>query len=1416
MPPKKGQGSKGPASKNKSALGPDEGSHIVFEDDNKKGKKGGNSSKAKEQAPAEPPGPPKPTTKQIIGGASWTGKLPVNLLSEHCQRLKWNKPEYSMRQAPGRDGNDKMYRSEVTLSKTDPKTRELITLPTFRTPKELVAASEEPSALEARHFAAAYALFRISSMKNLSMALPPKYRDLWKADFQQLKKEDEKEGRGWLYDADPFAAEQKRKEIHAAMDKREAEKVKKAEALAKNPTLALQSTPRSKAWDNAPKVEMGAKIRTEVERLVRNHGVWNPYGLKPSKQQCEQIVKALGGKGFRRSHIEEALQYCKDEEEVLEWLLVHVPEDDLPGFALPSNYSAGVTLASGDVVLEAKVKRLAAAGYPRDFCSQALKACDGNEHGAAFWLQSTLQPPTDGDMNDDIDSYVEWESEQMALEAIHADRYSSSAKRECSILLELGKKMSATVRFVVPEKGYPYELPAILIASTNLPAYIRLSATKQALQFAETNFKSEPMIYNICEWLEGNLHGISDSPMSLTELHMSEKPTKTDATEAAPAAKTKLAMRTKRSKNDPRSHKDVLAAWNDRQASQQQQRMLDARKKLPAWQKQHEILQAIGSHRVTIVTGETGSGKSTQVVQFVLDQAVQALRGSSTNILCTQPRRVAALSLADRVSNERCNTAGEEVGYIIRGESKTSSVTKITFLTTGVLLRRLQTSASMKEALEGISHIFIDEVHERSLDTDFLLALLKDSLNAKSDVSIVLMSATLDKDIFMNYFGGAGKVAHVHIEGRTFPVTDHYLEEVLEVTNFTGRSDDNEQSIGKAIASLGSGINYDLIAALVERIDHELGSASGAILIFLPGTLEIDRTIRNLSSIPNLLAYPLHASLLPAEQRKVFPPAPPGKRKIIAATNVAETSITIEDVVAVIDTGKVKETRYDTSNNIVRLEEVWASQAACKQRRGRAGRVRAGKCYKLFTRNIEDKMAAKPLPEIQRVPLEQLCLSVKATGEERDVGAFLSALITPPEAGAVSNALTMLHLMGALDAERLTALGTYLSMIPADLRCAKLLVYGALFDCLEPCLTAASILTVKDPFVSPRDKRDEADTAKASFSTQHGDLMLSLNAYEEYASLSQELRYKQLQSWCSEKFLSLNTLRDITSTRSQLLDALKDANLVPMYYRSSREPTKTVPLLLLRALISAALQPQIAEIRFPEKKYMQSLTGAKELDPEARTIKYFIPPTTAGATLSTATPTASSSSTPQPSRPGTPQSFSFNLTGTTLTSSLSSSTTAPTNAAPSHGPQTDKTWQRVFIHPSSPLFHSTPSSFTSGASSATYLSYFSKMATGSTSAPGGPKTYVHCLTPLNSYTQLLFGSGGIKIDASIPGGGLIVGAHFKMRGWARIGVLISRLRSLLDEELRTAIDKPAETRDFSKSEVVRVVRWLVELNGQDR
>ncbi|KAK4692759.1 hypothetical protein P7C71_g4507, partial [Lecanoromycetidae sp. Uapishka_2] len=778
--------------------------------------------------------------------------------------------------------------------------------------------------------------------------------------------------------------------------------------------------------------------------------------------------------------------------------------------------------------------------------------------------------------------------------------------------------------------------------------------------------------------------------------------------------------------------------------------MLSARRSLPAWRLQNEIVQAVNGHQVTIISGETGSGKSTQSVQFVLDDMIQRGAGASANIICTQPRRISALGLADRVSEERCSIVGDEVGYAIRGEAKQKpGITKITFVTTGVLLRRLQTSGGSKDdvvaALADVSHVVVDEVHERSLDTDFLLVLLRDVLARRKDLKVILMSATLDAGVFESYFTASSTVAKVEIQGRTYPVEDYYLDDVIRLTGFNcgarnarideSEAEDEDPSLATTIQGIGMKINYDLIASTVQAIDSQLGTQVGGILIFLPGTMEINRTLDAVSRIPNTYALPLHASLMPIEQRRVFPPAPKGKRKVIAATNVAETSITIEDIVAVIDCGKVKETSFDPQNNMVKLEEVWASRAACKQRRGRAGRVQAGTCYKLYTRNAENKMAERPEPEIRRVPLEQLCLSVRAMGVT-DPAKFLASALTPPETLAVEGAIALLGRMGALDGDELTALGRHLSMIPADLRCGKLMVYGATFGCLEACLTIAAILTVKSPFISPQAKREESKAARLSFAPSQGDLICDLRAYEEWSQRKASSQYRDVKMWCDQNYLSSQTLNDITSNRTQYLSSLKEAAFLPSDYNSITNTSlnkQNSNHALIRALIAGAFNPQLAQINFPDKKFAASMSGAVELDPEACTIKFF-----------------------------------------------------------------NQDNGRVFVHPSSTLF---------GAQgfpgSSVYLSYFNKMATS--------KVFVRELTPFNAYSLLLF-SGPITLDTL--GRGLVVDGWLRLRGWARIGVLVSRLRMMLDEVLARKIDNPS--MDLGSNEVVAVVRKLVEFDGLDQ
>lgn len=1142
----------------------------------------------------------------------------------------------------------------MSLSAKNAKTQETTKLPPFKLPPSHVHLAYKPTALEAKHFAATYALFRVCSMKNLHMMLPPDYKSLWK-DFEALKKEDVKDGKAWMYDADPFdslrqredakiAAEKKRKDIQAAKDK--AASMPSASGLVFRSTAAggthgaAQNAMRG--WTTVPKIELGNKVRTHLEEVLRRRTVWNPHGVEMSNPQKASIVKEFGALGFRQSHVEEAIEECKDREETLEWLLIHVPEDDLPRWALPESYSAGVTVGATDLRREAAVKRLSESGYSIELCRKVFDSSEGDEGRAAETLQNILlAEKSEGSSSSTGPSSVSqlpldavderWDEEMASLEAVCGDQYARLSVDVCQLQITSVKNASNSdiETFIQFRKSPHYPLQVIVSVVAKLPAYIKLSVIKKALAYATDSLQGEETkIFYIVTWIQENINDIIDKPGALREVSS----VASAASESLPTDSKKTRRRMARHPKPLHRNLDTQskAAWLRRQESSAYKRMISQRERLPAWQVREELVQTVNENQVTIISGETGSGKSTQAVQFVLDDLYSKSLGNSVNIIVTQPRRISALGLADRVSEERCSHVGQEVGYSIRGEHKTSAATKITFVTTGVLLRRLQTSGGRTEdvvaSLADISHIVIDEVHERSLDTDFLLSILRDVLRARRDLKLILMSATLDSATFRDYFAADRSryltVGIVEIAGRTFPVQDYYLDDVVHMTGFTisGRNDYSEDiaangpgssdPVNKTIQKLGMRINYDLLIETVKAIDKDLAQTrkSGGILIFLPGVAEINRACNALRSVTSLHVLPLHASLETREQKKVFVAPPPEKRKVVVATNVAETSITIDDIVAVIDSGRVKETSFDPQNNMRKLEETWASRAAGKQRRGRAGRVQEGKCYKLYTRNLEElQMPERPEPEIRRVPLEQLCLAVRAMGVT-NVPSFLSQTPTPPETTAVEGAIQLLRRMGALDGDELTALGSQLAMIPADLRCGKLMVLGAIFGCLDDCISIAAILSTRSPFLSPAEKRDAAKEARMRFARGgDGDLLTDLRSFQAWDEMMQDrVPQRHVRSFCDDNFLAFNTLSDIASTRAQYLSALAEIGIVspPAVFGAAASKAAS-PTFLLRALTASAFSPQIARIQFPDKKFASSHSGAVELDPEARTIKYF-------------------------------------------------------------------------------------------------------------------------------------------------------------------------------------------------------------------
>ncbi|XWW96743.1 hypothetical protein V2A60_004723 [Cordyceps javanica] len=1352
---------------------------VVTGKDGGKGKKGGKQEAA---IPPElgPVGPPKPTVKQLIGGSSWTGKLPVNLLSEYCQKQKWDRPDYDTRKTS--DG----FSVFVTLSAKDPKTQLTTRLEPFKIPPTHKHLIMRDTAIEAKHAAATYALFRVCSMQNKHTVLPPDHKALWK-DFQALKAQDVKDGKAWLYDADPFKTFHERQEAKAAVEKKrkEADALKaKAKEMPGAAGLVLLSNAGSrsgsgtggggsgdksfnimKGWTNAPNVEMGRQTRAQLESILRSGVSWNPHAVQMSKPQKDSVVAELCKIGFRKSHVAEAVEYCKDREETLEWLLIHVPEDDLPRWALPEKYAAGVTIGANDLKRDGVIQRLSQKGYSLELCARVYDQVGGDESKTAEALQNLLfSRSNEGNEGEeesldflDMGSPEEqWREEMESLEAMYGDLFTRDGTDIVNIQLESVKNPPYQVEASLQiRRGSSYPSTLILGIIANLPSYIKLSIIRKALEYMDSSLREEPMkVYLVLDWVQQNINDIIEQPGKLVDISA----VSSAASEQKPvdAVKPRKKLRTNARpiiwSPDARSKE----AWTKRQDSSAYKAMLSKRQKLPAWEMREKIVKTVTDNHVTIISGETGSGKSTQSVQFILDDLYEKGLGDCANMLVTQPRRISALGLADRVAEERCGRVGQEVGYTIRGEARQSKDTRITFMTTGILLRRLQTSGGRVEdvvaSLADVSHVIVDEVHERSLDTDFLLNLIREVMRIKKDaLKLILMSATLDAASFINYFASEGlKVGAVEIEGRTYPVDNFFLDDVIRMTGYNADTLDGgfigDELMGKIIQGLGHRINYNLIVETVKAIDYELAydKKPGGILIFLPGVGEITQACRALQTITSLHVLPLHASLETREQKRVFASAPHGKRKVVVATNVAETSITIDDIVAVIDSGKVKETSFDPGNNMRKLEETWASRAACKQRRGRAGRVQEGKCYKLYTQNLENQMAERPEPEIRRVPLEQLCLSVRAMGM-RNVAHFLGRSPTPPEAMAIEGAMKLLRRMGALDGDELTAMGQQLAMLPADLRCGKLMVFGAIFGCLDDCVTIAAILSTKSPFISPQEKRDAAKEARMRFFAGDGDLLTDLAAYTEWKSMMRDrVPMKQIRTFCDDNFLSHLTLSDISNTKSQYYTALAEMGLVsPKDAAAAEEDTIEAAMAgdvgsgkrnsrLLRALIASAFTPQIARIQYPDKKFASSMSGAVELDPEARSIKYF-----------------------------------------------------------------NQENGRVFVHPSSTIFDSQGFS-----GHAAYMAYFSIIATS--------KVFIRDLSPFNVYTLLMF-SGPIELDTL--GRGLLVDGWLRLRGWARIGVLVARLRGMVDNLIAEKVEKPG--LDLRGNDVIKLVTKLIELDGLD-
>ena len=673
---------------------------------------------------------------------------------------------------------------------------------------------------------------------------------------------------------------------------------------------------------------------------------------------------------------------------------------------------------------------------------------------------------------------------------------------------------------------------------------------------------------------------------------------------------------------------------NRRNGNEGYLKMQGYRKKLPSYGKRRELIELINSNQVIVISGETGCGKTTQVPQFLLDDALEKGKGSMTKIVCTQPRRISAISIAERVAEERGEKCGEKnssVGYQIRLEKKVPRQEggSILFCTTGIVLEWMS-GGDISKCLNGVSHLIIDEVHERDLHTDFLMAIIKDTLKIRPDFRLILMSATLNANAFSKYF----EAPAFNIPGFTHPVKEFYLEDVLEMTGFQIKANGISQRLNttpylkhtkkgrgtlehekeykdfiapylrdisdrysrNTIQSLtcpnSEDINIELIATLIHYIHNQ--QKEGAILVFLPGWSDISDLNKLLTKNSrfrfqnqnSVQIHPLHSMMPTINQKKIFNKPPKGVRKIVIATNIAETSITIDDIVYVIDTGKIKMTKYNAKDNISTLLPEWVSLANARQRRGRAGRVQPGVCYHLFTRAREMMLDQYATPEMLRTRLEEVVLKIKVL-ELGTVLPFLQKVMDPPEEAVVQRAIEMLVSINALHLEKgteiLTPLGYHLAKLPMDPQTGKMILFGAIFSCLDPILSVAASLSFKDAFVVPLGKESLVDAKRLQLSrnTKSDHLMLA-NAISGWEDA---LNYDEGHHFCWDNYLSESTLRMLSNMKDQFVGQLYDAKFVNSRNVKALDSNRNSnDEALVCSIICAGLYPNVARIVNISKK----------------------------------------------------------------------------------------------------------------------------------------------------------------------------------------------------------------------------------------
>ncbi|KAM7283739.1 putative pre-mRNA-splicing factor ATP-dependent RNA helicase PRP1 isoform X1 [Ixodes scapularis] len=567
---------------------------------------------------------------------------------------------------------------------------------------------------------------------------------------------------------------------------------------------------------------------------------------------------------------------------------------------------------------------------------------------------------------------------------------------------------------------------------------------------------------------------------------------------------------------------------------------------LPVWEYRDKFFEYLGTHQILVLVGETGSGKTTQIPQWCVE--LLRKKGGRRGVACTQPRRVAAMSVAARVAEEMDVAIGQEVGYSIRFEDCSSPKTLLKYMTDGMLLRE----AMSDPLLENYGVVLLDEAHERTLATDILMGVLKQVVTQRPDLKIVVMSATLDAGKFQNYFDHAPLM---NVPGRTHPVEIFYTPEP----------------------------ERDYLEAAIRTVIqiHMCEEVEGDILLFLTGQEEIEeackrlkREIDNLGpEVGEMKCIPLYSSLPPNLQQRIFEPPPPAKtngaigRKVVVSTNIAETSLTIDGVVFVIDPGFAKQKVYNPRIRVESLLVSPISKASSQQRAGRAGRTRPGKCFRLYTEKAyKTEMQDQTYPEILRSNLGSVVLQLKKLGID-DLVHF--DFMDPPAPETLMRALELLNYLQSLDDNgELTELGSIMAEFPLDPQLAKMLITSCDYNCSNEALSITAMLSVPQCFVRPNEAKKAADESKMRFAHIDGDHLTLLNVYHAFKQNHEDTQ------WCYDNFVNYRSMKSADNVRQQLSRIMDRFNL----RRTSTEFTSKDYYVNIRKTLVSGFFMQVAHL----------------------------------------------------------------------------------------------------------------------------------------------------------------------------------------------------------------------------------------------